>query len=1032
MLANPAIQAFLMFLVSTALSVGDVHSHVLAWACWCLTGMLLLVTIFRWLRWPGSYGRRLDSLWYLRWGGRVSLRKAAEIIYSEARAQDSVWAHAAERLSLDKSPDGILCYIAEIIKQDDYQESQKYVVSLVTHEPIPLYVKNHNMKGISGAQLARMKTGLVSAAVALLQIIKALPATTRALVRQGLTAVGQLWLPLSAVALCLAVLYLPEQSVALCRSLSAVLSESGQNNLGSTGFTATFGEVVAWLGASGTVVVVCWFYVPRAVSAQSRFRGETAFGAFVQLVILALGAHLLILAPLFLHPWYNLWTLETHLSLLVISYTLLRYSLAGHWLKLIAAAITYVVVVTCVGYGAPQVAVAIAVLVPFSYLVKSHDSSAVGWRHRWRLKEPTLLLVATISALFGSIWLDALLEPYPFQEYRKTWHPLMLGLWWVFPALITSLALRIRLPRPRTAAKVLVALATVEIALHGGFRSDASALTTLCLSITLALVALFALRHPRAKMLRTALVSVLAFSLLWSAFRLNPSIDLEHANVQPSPTSSGDDESFKEFYDAWLAARGESESDKGPIILVAGAGGGIRAAEHTALSLAAADDYTNGAFGTRVFAVSGVSGGSLGILSWLAARDSRLLPATQSVCANPMYLRGTWRLGDFYAHDFISPAATRMLSSDVPLAMLPWPAGKSSRDKALASSWNTGWDEVAKDYGLDTDRSLFERQVQSLSSDAAHFPMTVLNATAAADGRRAVYTSVSTDFPGAWALDPTAQLGTATLDSARFALVSPVGSACARFDTTSSNDKVATTEHCPAGYRSLAVADGGYADNSGLASVSDILDKLQKLRPNLENVYVVSITSNPTQNVAFKEGTRFDNGRLLAELAAPAYVMENSRAGHTTVFSDLVAKRIGESHFLRWEMVSAKSVEYWRGQYLKATASSGNGLGGKIAQMHSRSHAIEELDLAPLGWTLDPFSAGAVFSQAVSHFRIWDFPVCTQYAIGADGLCNALAPYAKWGFGASAAENAGASAGAETTRVGAVRKEAVQDVSSAG
>lgn len=118
MLANPAIQAFLMFLVSTALSVGDVHSYILAWACWCLTGMLLLVTIFRWLRWPGSYGRKLESLWYLRWGGHVSLRKAAEIIYSEARAQDSVWAHAAERLSLDKSPDGILCYIAEIIKQD--------------------------------------------------------------------------------------------------------------------------------------------------------------------------------------------------------------------------------------------------------------------------------------------------------------------------------------------------------------------------------------------------------------------------------------------------------------------------------------------------------------------------------------------------------------------------------------------------------------------------------------------------------------------------------------------------------------------------------------------------------------------------------------------------------------------------------------------------------------------------------------------------------------------------------------------------
>ncbi|MCP3721266.1 hypothetical protein [Paraburkholderia sp. CNPSo 3281] len=118
MLANPAVQAILMFLVSTALTLGDVHSRAWAKTCWWLTGALILVAFFQWLRWPGNYGRKWESIWYLRWGGRVSLRKAAEIIYSEARAQDSVWAHAAERMSLDKSPDGILCYIAEVVKQD--------------------------------------------------------------------------------------------------------------------------------------------------------------------------------------------------------------------------------------------------------------------------------------------------------------------------------------------------------------------------------------------------------------------------------------------------------------------------------------------------------------------------------------------------------------------------------------------------------------------------------------------------------------------------------------------------------------------------------------------------------------------------------------------------------------------------------------------------------------------------------------------------------------------------------------------------
>lgn len=118
MLANPAVQAILMFLISTALSLGDVHSRDWALACWVLTAVLCLVALIRWLRWPGSYGRKLESIWALRWGGRVSVRKAAEIIYSEARAQDSLWASAAERMSQDTSPDGILCYIAEVMKQD--------------------------------------------------------------------------------------------------------------------------------------------------------------------------------------------------------------------------------------------------------------------------------------------------------------------------------------------------------------------------------------------------------------------------------------------------------------------------------------------------------------------------------------------------------------------------------------------------------------------------------------------------------------------------------------------------------------------------------------------------------------------------------------------------------------------------------------------------------------------------------------------------------------------------------------------------
>ena len=50
--------------------------------------------------------------------GKVALSDAARISYEEARAHDSIWAHAAERLGVDNSPDGILDYMAGYFAQD--------------------------------------------------------------------------------------------------------------------------------------------------------------------------------------------------------------------------------------------------------------------------------------------------------------------------------------------------------------------------------------------------------------------------------------------------------------------------------------------------------------------------------------------------------------------------------------------------------------------------------------------------------------------------------------------------------------------------------------------------------------------------------------------------------------------------------------------------------------------------------------------------------------------------------------------------
>lgn len=77
-----------------------------------VAAVLLLYALLAWLMLPTRYRWSLGALGILTFSGKIPLPDAARIAYEEARACDSIWAHAAERLAVDKSPDGILDYIA--------------------------------------------------------------------------------------------------------------------------------------------------------------------------------------------------------------------------------------------------------------------------------------------------------------------------------------------------------------------------------------------------------------------------------------------------------------------------------------------------------------------------------------------------------------------------------------------------------------------------------------------------------------------------------------------------------------------------------------------------------------------------------------------------------------------------------------------------------------------------------------------------------------------------------------------------------
>jgi hypothetical protein len=265
-------------------------------------------------------------------------------------------------------------------------------------------------------------------------------------------------------------------------------------------------------------------------------------------------------------------------------------------------------------------------------------------------------------------------------------------------------------------------------------------------------------------------------------------------------------------------------------------------------------------------------------------------------------------------------------------------------------------------------------------------PLVVLNATSAADGRSAAYAS----YPGAvrwsWQLDQKVTLGRAVLDSARFAGISPVGLTCAwdgAFDIPRFAD---STLDCKPGFRPLAVADGGYRDNSGLAEIAVAIDELARLGDPLDKVFVVQIRSNPEEGIRQMEGTRFDSGKLLPEIFAPAIVQESGRGGHGEAYEQQIMGHSNTPHMIVWgishkieaETLSLQPKEQrWGFEWLDKRAHEAN--------------LERQLRLPPLGWTIDPESYWALYRDSLI---VPEMPVtggCDDMLPQYSSLCKALA-----------------------------------------
>ena len=251
-------------------------------------------------------------------------------------------------------------------------------------------------------------------------------------------------------------------------------------------------------------------------------------------------------------------------------------------------------------------------------------------------------------------------------------------------------------------------------------------------------------------------------------------------------------------------------------LVISADGGGLRAALFTASVLAYADDYTCGQFGKQVRMASGVSGGSLGLATWLVLRQEYV---RRSLLGGKQPWQDCWKFVDdgtkgaadprqwpldlsllvqyTLVQDHLTMPLFGMLTSD----LLPSSAS-ARRGQLLVDSWQdaaltampavpeTGFTPLG-----------YAREFAQVTGGLDPPPAVAFNATDADTGRLVVLSNA----PWHAGIDATKMpVGVAALDSARFPFISPAGLL----------DDAGTMRR---------VVDGGYFDNTGAIALATLL-----------------------------------------------------------------------------------------------------------------------------------------------------------------------------------------------------------------
>ncbi|NKC14545.1 MAG: hypothetical protein GKR94_20895 [Gammaproteobacteria bacterium] len=318
---------------------------------------------------------------------------------------------------------------------------------------------------------------------------------------------------------------------------------------------------------------------------------------------------------------------------------------------------------------------------------------------------------------------------------------------------------------------------------------------------------------------------MLILAIVLSAFGLNNNHAVRQIGTQVNTAEKfANRVTIPEAVSKWLEAEPDGVENT-PLVLVATSGGGLRAAYWTGTVLGGARDLSP-QFGHALFAISGVSGGSVG-----ATVFNAIMAKGPATCEEDwLQFNDAYQLAQCFegtaqaalAHDFLAPTLAAMFLSDLPQRFLA-PAFMPSRATALERAWERAWDLTYVDKP-EAQGQLADAFLQLWEGDE-WLPLLMLNATHEESGKLIVASNLKLGVPGCENAQTFPDLldiyaGDSTRGGAPLFLVSdmPASTAAhnsARFSYVSPAGTLRTGGH---------LIDGGYFGNYGAHALQELAE----------------------------------------------------------------------------------------------------------------------------------------------------------------------------------------------------------------